>query len=149
MLSPEQEEQQPWRCLGRYLLLQTSFVALTSKTALISASQALWESMSVYIMAVALFNPHCMQSITGRLLTFSIVRWGSHSCRKCPVWNNLLRVVPAQEKVLPLGPQQYLHAMCSVVWYRNLLQEELQGLAVHPHQEAMSKVEATNWSVWW
>lgn len=57
-------------------------------------------------------------------------------------------MVPAQEsegKVLsPLGPQQYLHAMCSVVWYRNLLQEEPQCLAVHPHQEAMSKVEATN-----
>lgn len=98
MLSPEQEEQQPWRCLGRYLLLQTSFVTLTSKTAPISASQALWESLSLSIMAVALFNPHCMQATTGRLLTFSVVRWGSHSCRNCPVWSNLLRMVPVQRE---------------------------------------------------
>lgn len=75
-----------------------SFVALTSKTASISASQALWESKSFFIMAVSLFNPHCMQATTGRLLTFSIVRWGSHSCGNCPVWSNLLRVVPVQRE---------------------------------------------------
>lgn len=41
--------------------------------------------------------------------------------------------------------------MSCALWFgdRNWLQEEPQGLAVYAHQEAMSKVEATNSSVWW
>lgn len=53
---------------------------------------------ALVIMAGALFNPHCMQATAGRLLIFSIVRRGSHSCRNCPVWSKLLRMVPVQRE---------------------------------------------------
>lgn len=96
--------------LGQIPLLQTSFVALSRKTEPISASQALWESFFLPIMAVALFNPHCMQSITGGPWHFQL----SNSCGKHHVWNNLLRVVPVQREWGPFTPESQAAFTCHV-----------------------------------
>lgn len=149
ILSPEQEEQQPWRCLDRYLLLQTSFVALTRKTEPISASHTLWENLSLSIMTVALFNPQRMQSITGGHLTFSIVRFlWKMPCLKQPLEGGAC--AERQGRSFHLWVPSSIFMPCAP-WFgdRNLLQEEPQGLAVYPHKETMSKVETTNSSVWW
>lgn len=130
--------------LGQIPLLQTSFVALSRKTEPISASQALWESFFLPIMSVALFNPHCMQSITGGLLTFSIVKF----LWKTPCLKQPLEGGACAERVRSFHPWVPSSiCMPCALWFgdRNLLQEEPQG--VYPHQETMSKVETTNTSV--
>ena len=112
MLSPEQEEQQSWRCLVRYLLLQTSFLALTSARQHRSPHLRLCEWAFPYASWLWFYSFLAVHIVHNRktLVTLLIGSKRSHACRKCPVWNHLLTAVPVQRgskgKVLSsLGPQ--------------------------------------------